>query len=52
MMISLLNNVQSDQETKARVKDTKGGAAAQDYRGPSTKNNRLSDNKIAKLKDK
>jgi hypothetical protein len=51
MMISLLNNVQSDQETKARVKDTTGGAAAQDHRA-FNKNNRLSDNKIAKLKDK
>jgi hypothetical protein len=30
MMISLLNNVQSDQEPKARVKDTTGGAIAQE----------------------
>jgi hypothetical protein len=39
-MISLLNNVQSGQEPKARVKDTTGGAIAQNYRGvPSSRPN-------------
>jgi hypothetical protein len=44
MIISLLDNVQSGQEPKARVKDTTDGAIARDYRCT------LAENDMAKLK--